>query len=131
MALTKTEAAHRVLKDRSIVLTPRQRTALILLDGKRRSDEVLAASGAAPDDLAQLEALGLVEQTGSAGSPAQPATPSAKAPAPAPAPAAAVPVAKTGGTYLEAYQLATRLTAAAGAGAGAGALADGVAGCAG
>lgn len=40
MILVKTEAGQQVLKDRSVPLSPRQRTAFILFDGKRSVDEV-------------------------------------------------------------------------------------------
>ena len=41
MIPAKTPAGLQVLKDRSVALSPRQRTALILIDGKRRIAEVL------------------------------------------------------------------------------------------
>ena len=41
MILVKTEAGLRVLRDRSVALTPRQRSAFILCDGKRTVDDVL------------------------------------------------------------------------------------------
>lgn len=46
MIATKTQAGQQVLKDRSVPLTPRQRSALILFDGRRSVDEVLAATAA-------------------------------------------------------------------------------------
>jgi Xaa-Pro dipeptidase len=53
MIPAKTPAGLQVLKDRSVALSPRQRTALILIDGKRRISEVLQ-SGATPDDIEKL-----------------------------------------------------------------------------
>ena len=41
MIPAKTPAGLQVLKDRSVALSPRQRTALILIDGKRGIAEVL------------------------------------------------------------------------------------------
>jgi hypothetical protein len=64
MIYVKTAAGHRVLKDRSVPLSPRQRAAFILVDGKRSAEDLLRATGATGvtmDDLGQLAALGLVE----------------------------------------------------------------------
>lgn len=64
MIYTKTAAGHQVMKDRSVPLTPRQRSAFILVDGKRTVDQILAATaqmGVAREDLAKLVELGLVE----------------------------------------------------------------------
>ena len=47
MIVIKTEAGHQVIKDRSVPLTPRQRSALILVDGKRTLEQLLAATTAA------------------------------------------------------------------------------------
>ena len=63
MIVTKTEAGHRVLKDRSVPLTPRQRSALILFDGKRSVADVLAATAAAGvtrEDIDKLLELNLL-----------------------------------------------------------------------
>lgn len=65
MILTKTDAGLRVLKDRSVQLTPRQRSAFILVDGRRTVDELLAATSAAGvtrADIDRLVELGLVEK---------------------------------------------------------------------
>ena len=60
MIPAKTAAGLQVLKDRSAAdLTPRQRTALILIDGKRSLTEVLAA-GARPGDIERLLQLELI-----------------------------------------------------------------------
>jgi hypothetical protein len=60
MIPAKTPAGLQVLKDRAAAnLTPRQRTALILIDGKRSVSEVLSA-GATRDDIERLYALALV-----------------------------------------------------------------------
>jgi hypothetical protein len=63
MLVAKTEAGQRVLKDRSVALTPRQRSALILFDGKRTVEEVLAATaamGVTREDIDVLLAHGLI-----------------------------------------------------------------------
>ena len=41
MILVKTDAGQQTLRDRSVRLTPRQRSAFILCDGKRSVDDVL------------------------------------------------------------------------------------------
>jgi hypothetical protein len=64
MLIVKTELGHRVMKDRSVVLTPRQRAAFILFDGKRTLDQVMKATqpvGVTKDDVDKLFELGLVE----------------------------------------------------------------------
>lgn len=63
MILVKTELGQRVLKDRSIALSQRQRAALILFDGKRTLKQVLAATaatGVTADDVEQLQAQNLL-----------------------------------------------------------------------
>jgi hypothetical protein len=63
MRYLKTEAGQKALKDRSL-LTPRQRSAFILFDGKRSLKEVLettAGLGVTSDELVQLVELGLLE----------------------------------------------------------------------
>lgn len=63
MIMVKTETGQRVLKDRSVALSPRQRSAFILFDGKRTPDEVLAqtaAMGVTRGDIERLLALGLL-----------------------------------------------------------------------
>lgn len=65
MILVKTEAGQQVLKDRSIRLTPRQRSAFILCDGRRSVNEVLeAGTGIAREDIEQMIELGLLGQVG-------------------------------------------------------------------
>ena len=66
MILVKTEAGLQVLKDRSVRLTPRQRSAFILFDGKRSVAEVLQASQGQQHDVDTLVSLGLL------GRPAEP-----------------------------------------------------------
>lgn len=65
MILVKTEAGHQALKDRSVRLSPRQRSAFILFDGKRSVSEVLdAGMGIASEDIEQMLGLGLLGQVG-------------------------------------------------------------------
>ena len=104
MIPAKTPAGLQVLKDRSAAdLTPRQRTALILIDGKRTLAAVLAA-GATPEDIERLFELELVTQSSSEA-------------ATIPAPLAAGPTSRTASPqerYALAYPLASRLTAGLG-----------------
>jgi hypothetical protein len=63
MLIVKTELGHQVMKDRSVALTPRQRSAFILFDGKRTVDQVLqatAVSGVTREDVGKLFELGLL-----------------------------------------------------------------------
>lgn len=63
MIVVKTETGHRVMKDRSVVLTPRQRSAFILFDGKRTLDQVLAATapmGVTREDVQHLFEMNLI-----------------------------------------------------------------------
>ena len=112
MIVMKTETGHRVMKDRSVALTPRQRSAFILVDGKRSLDQVLAATaamGVTPEDVQQLFELGLVAD-------ASPQNTAAEVRATAVADAA-VKLHKERSPqerYAEAYPIATRLTAALG-----------------
>jgi hypothetical protein len=103
MTIAKTDAGHRVLQDRRSGLSPRQRTALILIDGHRTLEEVLAATsagGITRADIAQLQQQGLVAELAPGAQPA--ASVSVK-------PAAAT--ATTRDRYLRAYRLATEMTA--------------------
>ncbi|WP_225784874.1 hypothetical protein [Xenophilus sp. Marseille-Q4582] len=111
MILVKTEMGHQVLKDRSVRLTPRQRSAFILFDGKRSVAEVLQASQAQQDDVDNLVSLGLLARP-----PADDAAPS-----PGAATGAAPAAAPTAGgersaqaRYQAAYPIATQLTASLG-----------------
>jgi hypothetical protein len=108
MIIAKTEAGHRVMKDRSVPLTQRQRSAFILFDGKRSLDQVLAATTAAGvtrEDVSHLFELGLVMD-------ASPAVTAAEE--------VAANTAKrhkersSQERYVEAYPIATRLTASLG-----------------
>ena len=63
MIYSKTETGQQVVKDRSVPLTPRQRSALILFDGKRTVDGVLAATagmGVTAEDIQFMADSGLL-----------------------------------------------------------------------
>jgi hypothetical protein len=65
MTLSKTDAGQRMLKDRTSGLSPRQRAALILFDGQRSLEDVLAATaggGVTRADIEHLVSLGLVAE---------------------------------------------------------------------
>jgi hypothetical protein len=71
MILVKTETGQQVFKDRSIRLTPRQRSAFILFDGRRSIGDILAAcEGVTAQDVDQMIELGLLGQGGQAVVPA-------------------------------------------------------------
>lgn len=102
MTISKTAAGQQVLKDRSAGLSPRQRAALILIDGQRSLEDVLAATspgGVTRADIEMLLALGLVADE--------------------PGDSYPMPLASDAPTaarerYVRAYGLATQLTAALG-----------------
>lgn len=100
MIPVKTALGQQVLKDRSVALTPRQRAALIVIDGKRTIAQVLESAAVQPEDVSRLLELGLIEGVPPAG--------------------AAVPEPQATATttpqerYAAAYPIATRLTAGLG-----------------
>ena len=111
MILVKTEAGHQALKDRSVGLAPRQRSAFILFDGKRSVGDVVASGmGITQQDIEQMIGLGLLS------------LPSGDVPRLADMASAAAPVAPvaadsgrtTQQRYQEAYPVATKLTAGLG-----------------
>lgn len=63
MKYAKTEAGQQALKERSPQLTSRQRSAMILFDGKKGLDEVLAATaglGIVSTDIDHMIAMGFL-----------------------------------------------------------------------
>lgn len=65
MKLVKTEAGQRVLKDRSVPLSPRQRAAFILCDAKHSREHVMRATasvGVTQEDIQHLLDLGLLAE---------------------------------------------------------------------
>lgn len=108
MLVAKTDLGLRVIQDKSIPLTPRQRAALILVDGKRSLRDLHAAMGAAgiaQPELDRLFELGLVHDQDPRGTAAERA-----------AEEAALRHKKRSSKerYAEAYPIATRLTAGLG-----------------
>lgn len=97
MNLAKTDAGLRMLKDRQGGLTPRQRAALILCDGQRSLEDLLAQTspgGVTRADIDRLVEMGLVVEHDD---------PAASQPAPL------GPTERE--RYLQAYPLAAQLTA--------------------
>ena len=128
---SKTLAGQTALHSRAVKLTPRQRSAFIMFDGKRSLDEVLRLTsgiGVTPADVDELVALDLLEATqsnmatevGAQGQTApvtsadlrQLVTPSsASSTFTAPVIPDSAPGIEAQATYLRAYPIATRLTA--------------------
>ena len=98
MTMAKTDAGVRVLKNRQGGLTPRQRAALILFDGQRSLEDVLAATapgGVTRADIDRLVQMGLV----------------ADQPAELQFPDSGLPGTAERERYLQAYGIATMLLA--------------------
>ena len=123
MILVKTEAGQQMFKDRTVRLTPRQRSAFILFDGKRSVKEVLAAGmGIGPEEIDQMVELGLLGHVGgtavaaNAGTVAMPAPSSPPAAQPRPEASASSPATAPASQqrYKDAYPIATQLTAGLG-----------------
>ncbi len=115
MILVKTETGLQVMKNRSVALSPRQRSAFILFDGKRSLEQVLeatAAMGISPVDIEQLVSLGLL------------CDPAVRSGAPEPFHADTIPAALAGlpeaparapqQRYADAYPIAVQLTSSMG-----------------
>ena len=113
MIYTKTELGQAALQNRSLALTPRQRSAFIMFDGKRSTEDLLKATaglGVTADDVSHLVALGLLAASAVA-------APAALAPQPAADAApgvAGAPSLSAQEHYSRAYPIATRLTAGLG-----------------
>ena len=120
MILVKTEAGQQAFKDRSVRLTPRQRSAFILFDGKRSVNEVLEAGmGIAAEEIHQMVELGLLGRVGAsaeAANAASVAMPASAVPAPTsrPDPIPAAPERSHQERYKDAYPIATQLTGSLG-----------------
>jgi hypothetical protein len=112
MSIVKTETGLQVMKDRSVPLTPRQRSVFILVDGRRSMAELLAASaamGVSQEDVEQLFELGLITDSGPRPSAVEQATAAAQEEA-VREHKARNPMQR----YQDAYPIATRLTAGLG-----------------
>lgn len=136
MIFMKTELGQTALHNRSVALTPRQRAAFIMFDGKRSQEEVLKATsglGVTSYDVAHLVSLELLVSTkvGRALDDSRPASPLAATatpgtlpmPLPPSAPqieavlshnADGLPTQSAQAHYSRAYPVATRLTAGLG-----------------
>jgi hypothetical protein len=123
MIYTKSETGQQVIKDRSVPLSPRQRSAFILFDGKRSVDNVLAATaglGVTREDVQYMADQGLLVPRPSAASTPLAAAATTTAPQPAADGAAVAPApAATSGRsaqqrYQDAYPIATQPTAGLG-----------------
>lgn len=104
MTMSKTAAGQQVLRDHSSGLPQRLRAALILIDGQRTVEDVLAAtagSGVTRADIERLLALGLVADEPGDSYPVPLLTDTAAAVA-------------TRERYMRAYAMATELTAGLG-----------------
>ena len=126
MIYTKTQRGQTAFQNRSVSLTPRQRSTFIMFDGKRNITEVMNATaglGVTSEDVSYLVSLGLLEP---AMVPLQ-ATPAPVADAifnttaaiegPPTAPSFSpnsLPTLSAQAHYLKAYPIATRLTAGLG-----------------
>ena len=113
MIYSKTELGQTAFQNRSVALTPRQRSAFIMFDGNRSTEEVFTAPAGlnvTAEAVTQLVALGrLVAVT------VVPVAVPAAEPQPAPASAAGeLPTQSEQEHYLKAYLIATKLTSSLG-----------------
>ena len=123
MIYIKTELAQTALQNRALALSPRQRSAFIMFDGKRDVDAVMTATaglGVTVDDVNHLVSLGLLAQAASSINVTPVAASLASVPA-VPQVGAALsqtpdghPTVNAQAHYSKAYPIATRLTAALG-----------------
>lgn len=121
MIYVKTESGQSALLSRSLALTPRQRSAFIMFDGKRSMQDVLKATeglGITEDDVLHMVTRGLLVPISTANKVAAMASlPGAPVIAAAPAPLAPAPQPDRQDAqahYSKAYPIATRLTAGLG-----------------
>lgn len=130
MIFIKTELGQDAMQHRSVKMTPRQRSAFIMFDGKRDSSEVLNMTsriGVTPEDINHLVSLGLLAPLVTvADSTLEPAVVGVTTPAnsgvPVPAASKAAlsetadgkPTLSAQAHYSKAYPIATRLTASLG-----------------
>lgn len=123
MIYSKTELGLSVLQNRGLALTPRQRAAFIMFDGKRDAAEVLKATsslGVTTDDLQHLLSLGLLLQHAASSVSVVPGPAASPGPV-VPQTAAALsysadgqPTTSAKAHYLKAYPIAIRLTSGLG-----------------
>jgi hypothetical protein len=117
MIYIKTDAGRDAIKDRSYVLSPKQRAGLILISGERTVDDVLkmvAGIGFTMADVSQMVELGLIAAAPSSvasSTPAQPNPPEHQQKEPL---GGFVDLETGQSRYRLAYPLATQLTASMG-----------------
>ncbi|MBG6075790.1 hypothetical protein [Polaromonas sp. CG_9.11] len=129
----KTQHGQSAFQSRTVLLTPRQRAAFILFDGKRDLQEVMKATvglGVTPEDIGHLVSQGLLapreepaQAPAAASAPASKLALRAVVPSPAAAASPALPFSSGPGSlpsataqarYSKCYPIATRLTAGLG-----------------
>jgi hypothetical protein len=112
MRLTKTEVGKKAISDRSIALSPRQRSALIIFNGERSLDDVLTmlvGLGFTKADVDHMLSLGLLEEVN------RPVASKPDEPIKTPEPLGGfVELNEAQSRYKLAYPLATQLTASLG-----------------
>lgn len=115
MKYAKTTAGQQALKERSAQLTPRQRSAMILFDGKKTLDQVMVAVaglGFSMIDMDHLLALGYLALVEGASPPSMSLPVTASVPPVAPASAGdSPPLLNKSELFSLAWPIATRLTA--------------------
>lgn len=118
MRYKKTELGQTALHNRSVALTPRQRSAFILFDGKRSVEEVIKATaglGVTAEDVGFLLRSGLLAQFAEQEAPAALSIAQTAPPAPRTSPVQdQQPSQPDQAHYSRAYPIATRLTAGLG-----------------
>jgi hypothetical protein len=117
MKYAKTEIGQLALKERSPQLTLRQRSAMILFDGKKTVDEVLAATeklGVVSIDIDHLLALGYIGVAGASDAPMVRPAPVSAAVAVDVATAAGAPAPSKSECFIRAWPLAIRLAGSLG-----------------
>ena len=114
MIYIKTELGKTALHDKSLGLSPKQRSSFIMFDGKRTVDEVLRltmALGVTADDVNHLVSLGLLAPADARSAISQPAASAPVAAAPSlPASDGQGPTLGDQAQYAKAYPIAVRLT---------------------
>lgn len=113
MIYSKTELGQTALRDRSLGLTPRQRSAFIMFDGKRSADDVLKATaglGVTAEDVSHLVELGLLVVSAVV----LPPLPGPQLVPTSAQSVAGAPSLDAQAHYLRAYPIAIRLTASLG-----------------
>lgn len=98
MKYSKTDVGQQAFKDRSPLLSAKQRSAFIMFDGVKPVEQVIASSGVSAADVDHMVAQGFI----------------ASAQGQAPAAAAAGSERTPQQRYADAYPLATQLTASLG-----------------